>query len=63
MITNIKSVIAFLQLMVDAYFFISGKITESTFNQKVKERKDLYDRYINSEREEIRLQILRELEK
>ena len=56
---KIKLVLELLQLLVAAYKFITGAISEAKFNRIVKSRKNNFDKFIKSDRK-TRLQILKD---
>ena len=62
MFSNIMAIIQFLNLCSDVYLWIDGKMTDADFAAKMKKRKDLRNQYIATEKEELRLEILKELE-
>ena len=64
MFANLRSIIQFIKLLLDAYNFIDGEISEARFNSKIKERKKLRDEYLTQERSSLeRLKELKRLEK
>lgn len=60
MISNIKTIIQLISLVLEALKFIRGEINEAKFNHAVKSRKKAYDTYMDKEKSEReRLEALR----
>ena len=63
MITNAMSVIHLLQTVVDVYLYFQDKIRDDELTDRIRARKDARNKYIATENQRIRLEILRELDR
>lgn len=63
MITNAIAVVHLLQSLVDVYLWLDDKIDDLELNKRIKERKAARTKYIATENQRIRLEILRDLDR
>lgn len=63
MITNAIAVVHLLQSLVDVYLWLDDKIDDMELNKRIKERKAARTKYIATENQRIRLEILRDLDR
>lgn len=63
MFSNAMAVIQFFNLMSDVWLWLDEKITDKEFYDRCKARKDARKRYIATHEEQLRLKILRDLQR
>lgn len=63
MITNAMAVVHLLQSLVDVYLWLNDEIADHQLMERIKARKAARTQYIATEKQRIRLEILRELDR
>jgi hypothetical protein len=63
LITNAVAIIHLLNTVVDVYLYFQDKIRDDELTDRIRARKDARAKYIASETQRIRLEILRELDR
>lgn len=63
MITNAMAVVHLLNSLVDVYLWLDDKIDDLELNKRIKARKAARTKYIATETQRIKLEILRELDR
>jgi hypothetical protein len=57
------AVIQFFNLMADVWLWLDEKLTDKEFNDRCKARKSARKRYLTTQEEQLRLKILRDLQR
>lgn len=63
MISNVMAVIQFVNLCADVFYWIDDKIDDIEFKRRCDQRKAARKKFIASENERIKLEILRDIER
>lgn len=63
MFTNAMAVVHLLSTMVDVYLWLQDEIADHELMERIKARKAARSKYIATENQRIRLEILRELDR
>lgn len=63
MFSNFMAIIEFLNLCSDVYLWLDDKITDLQFKERSNARKEKRKIFISSEKEILRLEVLRDLER
>jgi hypothetical protein len=63
MFTNAMAVVHLLQTMVDVYLWLNDEIADHELKKRIDARKSARKKYIATENQRVRLEILRELDR
>lgn len=63
MISNVMAVIQFLNLCADVFYWMDDKINFEEFKRRCEDRKAARNKFIATENERIKLEILRDIER
>lgn len=63
MITNAMAIIHLLNTMVDVYLWLNDEIADHQLMERIQARKIARTKYIATEKQRVRLEILRELDR
>jgi len=63
MFSNFMAIVEFLSLCSDVYLWLDDKITDIQFKERSNARKEKRKIFISTEKEKIKLEVLRDLER